>query len=54
MLNPNRASINNWVRLNLVNVGSDQFIRVKSCVKLPCSDTSNHIEELIVSDMIGK
>jgi hypothetical protein len=27
---------------------------VKSCVKLPCSDTSNHIEELIVSDMISK
>ena len=26
----------------------------KACVKLPCSDTSNHIEELIVSDMIGK
>ena len=43
-----------YINLNLVYVGSDQFIRVKSCVKLPCSDTSNHIEELIVSDMIGK
>ena len=50
----NRDEDVGYIRLNIVNVGPDQFIRVKSCVKLPCSDTSNHIEELIVSDMIGK
>ena len=50
----NRDEDVGYINLNLVYVGSDQFIRVKSCVKLPCSDTSNHIEELIVSDMIGK
>ena len=50
----NRDEDVGYIRLNIVSVGSDQFIRVKSCVKLPCSDTSNHIEELIVSDMIGK
>ena len=52
--NYNRDEDVGYVRLNLVNVGSEQFIRVKSCVKLPCSDTSNHIEELIISDMISK
>ena len=50
----NREEDVGYIRLNIVNVGSDQFIRVKSCVKLPCSDTSNHIEELIISDMIGR
>ena len=50
----NRDEDVGYIRLNIVSVGSDQFIRVKSCVKLPCSDTSNHIEELIISDMIGK
>ena len=50
----NRDEDVGYIRLNSVNVGSEQFIRVKSCVKLPCSDTSNHIEELIVSDMIGR
>ena len=50
----NRDEDVGYIRLNIVSVGSDQFIRVKSCVKLPCSDTSNHIEELIVSDMIGR
>ena len=50
----NRDEDVGYIRLNIVSVGTDQFIRVKSCIKLPCSDTSNHIEELIVSDMIGK
>ena len=50
----NRDEDVGYIRLNIVSVGSDQFIRVKSCIKLPCSDTSNHIEELIVSDMISK
>ena len=50
----NRDEDVGYIRLNIVSVSSEQFIRVKSCVKLPCSDTSNHIEELIVSDMISK
>ena len=50
----NRDEDVGYIRLNIVSVGSDQFIRVKSCIKLPCSDTSNHIEELIVSDMMSK
>ncbi len=50
----NRDEDVGYIRLNIVRVGSDQFIRVKSCIKLPCSDTSNHIEELIVSDMMSK
>ena len=51
----NRDEDVGYIKLNLVNVGSNQFIvKVKSCVKLPCSDASNHIEELIVSDMIGR
>ena len=50
----NRDEDVGYIRLNIVSVGSDQLIRVKSCVKLPCSDTSNHIEELIISDMISK
>ena len=50
----NRDEDVGYIRLNIVSVGSDQFIRVKSCIKLPCSDTSNHIEELIISDMISK
>ena len=50
----NRDEDLGYIRLNIVSVGSDQFIRVKSCIKLPCSDTSNHIEELIVSDMMSK
>ena len=43
-----------YIRLNIVNVSAGQFIRIKSCIKLPCSNTANHIEELIVSDMITK
>ena len=50
----NRDEDVGYIRLNIVSLGTDQFIRVKSCIKLPCSDTSNHIEELIVSDMMGK
>ena len=50
----NRDEDVGYIRLNIVSVGSDQFIRVKSCIKLPCSDSSNHIEELIVSDMMSK
>ena len=50
----NRDEDVGYIRLNIVSVGSDQFIRIKSCIKLPCSDTSNHIEELIISDMMGK
>ena len=50
----NRDEDVGYIRLNIVSVGSDQFIRVKSCIKLPCSDTSNHIEELIISDMMSK
>ena len=50
----NREEDVGYIRLNIISVGSEQFIRVKSCVKLPCSDTSNHIEKLIVSDMISK
>ena len=50
----NRDEDVGYIRLNIVSIGSDQFIRIKSCIKLPCSDTSNHIEEIIVSDMMGK
>ena len=50
----NREEDVGYIRLNIISVGSEQFIRVKSCVKLPCSDKSNHIEELIVSDMSSK
>ena len=50
----NRDEDVGYIRLNIVSIGSDQFIRIKSCIKLPCSDSSNHIEELIVSDMMSK
>ena len=50
----NRDEDVGYIRLNIVSIGSDQFIRIKSCIKLPCSDISNHIEEIIVSDMMGK
>ena len=49
----NRDEDVGYIRLNVVG-GAEQFIRIKSCIKLPCSDTSNHIEELIISDMISK
>ena len=51
--NYNREEDVGYIGLNIIG-GSEQFIRIKSCIKLPCSDTSNHIEEIIVSDMISK
>ena len=30
------------------------YIKVKTCYKLPCSNTNNHIETLIISDMISQ
>ena len=49
----NRDEDVGYIRFNIIG-GAEQFIRIKSCIKLPCSDTSNHIEEIIVSDMISK
>ena len=49
----NRDEDVGYIRFNVIG-GAEQFIRIKSCIKLPCSDTSNHIEEIIVSDMISK
>ena len=49
----NRDEDVGYIRFNIIG-DAEQFIRIKSCFKLPCSDTSNHIEEIIVSDMISK
>ena len=49
----NRDEDVGYIRFNVIG-GAEQFIRIKSCIKLPCSDTSNHIEEIIFSDMISK
>ena len=39
----NRDEDVGYIRFNIIG-GAEQFIRIKSCIKLPCSDTSNHIE----------
>ena len=41
-----------FIRLN-ITPGAKQYLKVKTCFKTPCSDTSNHKEEMIISDMIS-
>jgi type IV pilus assembly protein PilA len=41
-----------FIRLNITS-GAKQYLKVKTCFKTPCSDTSNHKEEMIISDMIS-
>ena len=35
-------------------VGADSYIRVETCFKNPCSDLNNHLDTLIISDMVTK
>ena len=41
-----------FIRINITS-GAKQYIKVKTCFKTPCSDTSNHKEQMIISDMIS-
>ena len=41
-----------FIRIN-ITPGAKQYLKVKTCFKTPCSDTSNHKEEMIISDMIS-
>tara|TARA_X000000950_G_C13511179_1_gene495796 strand:+ start:88 stop:579 length:492 start_codon:yes stop_codon:yes gene_type:complete len=34
--------------------GDESYIRVETCFKNPCSDLNNHLDTLIISDMISK